>query len=264
MRRKALGLTLLSALIVGGLMGSPAPAKGDPFEFDRNYFFAGAEVKMRSEEVTGAVLQQGPLYLYLLEKNRDWVFSEQDFQEGIVLGKAQTTPPDGFPIDLGKIYELTLSFEVPDVPVGEYAASVCELPCTKPLYGWAIATPVRVVGSRLEARLLERMEALNRSSYRFQYRQHVVRAQEDRKLSRRIHAVRTEASRDARRLQESLGAARRAAEDEPGWPGIIALVFGAVVMSTVMTLLLTRRRREAQLSTPVERIIEESESAGRV
>lgn len=269
MRRQAPGLALLSALVVGGFMATPASAGGGNFiEFEPDHFAPGMKVVAKNRYFTRSDVGHGPYYGYLLKEVRNWNPSMEDYREGIVLGRVEILwPQPGWEGSMKNNPKLTFSFDVPEIPSGDYLVSLCNSPCTHPLDTDINPTGVQILKSPLEARLLERMDDLMRSSYRYQSSQSQARAREDRKLSRRIQAVRTDATHDAERLEQKLASALRGAEDKPGWSGVIALVVGGMAMSAITTLLLSRRKRkEVGSPDPFDRLLEESERelAGRV
>lgn len=266
MRRRAAGLTLLSALVIGGFMESPASAGGNFINFNRDYLVPGKSVVATNAFAARSDVVHGPYYAYLLPEVEGWDPSLRVYRESIVLGRVRIAVERDGGESQGAA-KLKAKFEIPHVSPGEYLVGFCNLPCTHSLDLDIQPTAVQVVRSPLKAHLLEKINDARAYASRVESRIGTDQWRGDRKLRGQIQATQDHISRNVGELEQSIAGIRQTTENKPGWSAVIALVLVGMAMSAITTLLFSRRRRKAVGSPdPFDRLLEESERelAGRV
>jgi hypothetical protein len=161
--RRALPFVVLFALFAA----APARAGGwDALLFPKHVYIVGEVASVRSQFFAGELEGTGPLdgrtyYAYLLTRSRNELFGMIDAptipRGAIRLGAVSVSGPivagDGYPYGAA-----SLSFRVPDVPSGTYPIGFCDDPCTHSTIGWLAWGWIRIVHTRFEGTLLERLD----------------------------------------------------------------------------------------------------------
>jgi hypothetical protein len=161
MRLRLVTITLTFATFLAG-GASMAVAGGGRWDFDAAYP-SGARVtdtqivSLRLEDPKLGRLDDAPFYAFLIRSAED-AYHIPLPDEAIRLGEVQLDS------DNGRFGTARLNFLVPEVPPGEYQVTVCNEPCRKSL-GDMLATPITIVASDLEARLVARIERLEQKIF---------------------------------------------------------------------------------------------------
>lgn len=120
MSRRFLGLVVVLLLAVGA---GPAWAGGTWLQFDQEAYAPGETARAKARSGPGQLgwVDDGPFYAYLTDSHA-------------------SQPQDGIPLGVLVLDEettssvrVTIEFDVPDVPPGEYAVVYCNAPCTEGL-----------------------------------------------------------------------------------------------------------------------------------
>lgn len=158
MRTRSLVAVVIAALVA--LVCVPAPsarAGGAVFDLDAHYFVPGESVTghtsvwLRSQG--NGTAADGPYSAYLAPHGGTGRWPPRLTDRVIRLGPVELTARPG-----AAFGEATVRFTVPDVPPAAYELFVCNPGCEKTL-GDTVPTYLEVVATRLEARVLARVEA---------------------------------------------------------------------------------------------------------
>jgi hypothetical protein len=129
----------------------------DAFFYDTQYLRPGQTVTWNTEaflDKGAAGPDDGPFFAYLVDAGLQSRRVPQ-VDGGVELGPVETTT-GGRPYR----FDVSVTFTVPEsTPLGKYVVEVCDSPCENRL-GYLWATPVEVVSSDVEVRLIERIERL--------------------------------------------------------------------------------------------------------
>ncbi len=195
------------------------------------------------------LFQQGPFYAFLLPSGAELREGRPIPASAIRLGTFSIAHQKGTRFDL------TVEFTVPRVPGDFYTVSLCNEPCTVSGFRESLTSPISIVATIREARLLTEQARL---------RSRLSASQRDlRKLERQADGVQllldlseqdaaevaAQAEARAAELGRALAAARaRAREANP----LAAWVVGLAALSTlaVAALLILRRRWRAAFVVP--------------
>ncbi len=268
--------TLLVFVMAGGLLGvlaPPASAGGwDSLEPKRDHYLPGQTGVLRGAFAVNRLkgtgrIEGGPYYAYLLADSRYGMIDPPTIPKGAIrLGVVRFGPvtegQDGYRYATG-----SLTFTVPDVASANYAVSFCNDPCRSSTIGWLGFGRITIVHTVLEAKLLEKRDALKGKlrAARFHLRRSETRIEVLNTAAREAAADQRSMEEQVRSLTERLAANRQEPEDSAirAWAAILAIL-ALLMLALGVALAIRWRRSRARASRVIDEFPEPSFRLPRV